>query len=62
MSQKLSLKIFKWITDVSKFDESFIKSYNKKSDKGLFLEVDVQYPKNLHSLQNDLPFFSEKKI
>ena len=62
MSQKLSLKIFKWITDVSKFDESFIKSYNKKSDTGLFLEVDVQYPKNLHSLQNDLPFFSEKKI
>ena len=30
--------------DISKFDESFIKSYDGKSDKGHFLEIDVQYP------------------
>ena len=34
---------------------SFIKSYNGESDKGYFLEVDVQYPENLHNLHNDLP-------
>ena len=34
---------------------SFIKSYHGESDKGYFLEVDVQYPENLHNLHNDLP-------
>ena len=28
------------VEDVSKFDESFIKSYNQESDKGCFLEDD----------------------
>ena len=33
MSQKLHVKNFKWVKDISKFDESFIKSYNEESDK-----------------------------
>ena len=45
MSQKLPLNNFKWIKDISKFHESFIKSCNEESDKGYFLEVDVQYLK-----------------
>ena len=44
MSQKMPVKNFKWVKDTSKFDKSFIKSYNEESDKGYFLEVDVQYP------------------
>ena len=36
--------------------KDFIKSYNDESDEGYFLEVDVQYLENLHSLHNDLPF------
>ena len=36
----------------------FLKTHNDESDKGYFLEVDVQYPKNLHNLHNDLPFFA----
>ena len=45
MSQKLPSNNFKWIKDISKFHESFIKSCNEESDKGYFLEVDVQYLK-----------------
>ena len=60
MSQKLPVNKFKWIEDTSQFDEDFIKSYNKESDKGYFLEVDVQYPEKLHKLHNDLAFLSER--
>ena len=43
MSQELSVDRFKRIEedDLSKFNEKFIKSYNKNSDKGYILEVDV---------------------
>ena len=36
------------------------KNYYDESDEEYFLEVDVKYPKNLHNLQNDLPFLTEK--
>ena len=49
------------VKDVSKFEESFIKSYSEEIDKGYFLEVDVQYPENLHNFHNDLPFLRERK-
>ena len=32
MSQKFPVKNFKWIKNIFKFDESFIKSYNDESD------------------------------
>ena len=46
--------------DLSKIDEDFIKNYDKDNDKGYILEVDVEYPKNLHDLHNDLPFLPER--
>ena len=39
-----------------KFDEDFIKNYDEDSNKRYILEVDVEYPKNLHG---DLPFLAE---
>ena len=62
ISQKLPLGNFEWIEkdDISKFDEKFIKNYDENSDKGYILEVDVEYPKNLHKLHNDLPFLPER--
>ena len=60
MSQKLLVNNFKWIEDISQFNEDFIKSYNEKSDEGYFLEVDVQYPDKLHEFHNDLPFLLER--
>ena len=60
MSQKISVNDFKWVEDISKFDEDFIKSYNYVSDEGYFFEVDVEDIKNLHDIHNDLPFLSER--
>ena len=33
---------------------------NKDSNKGYILQVDVEYPKNLHDLHSDFPFFPER--
>ena len=57
---KLSNNNFEWIEDTSQFDEDFIKKYNEKSDKGYFLEFDVQYLEKLHQLHNDLSFLPER--
>ena len=52
----------KWIEkdDLLKFTEEFIKNYDKNSDTGYFLKVDVEYPKSLHKLHSDLPFLPER--
>ena len=47
--------------DLLKFNESFVKNYDENCDKGYILEVDVEYPKNLHKLHSDLPFLPERK-
>ena len=61
MSQKLPVDGFKCIEDdnLSKFDEKVIKKYDENSDKGYILEADIDYPKDLHNLQSDLPFLPE---
>ena len=56
MSQKLPVNDFKWVKNVSKVDENFIKNYGEDGDIGYFLEVDIEYPRELHVLHNDLPF------
>ena len=61
MSEKLPVGSFMWVKDVSKIDEGFIKNYDNNSNIGFILEVDIEYPKKLHSLHSDLPFLPEKK-
>ena len=46
--------------DLSNFNEDFIKSYDENSGKGYILEIDPEYPKNLHKLHSDLPFLPER--
>ena len=41
--------------------EDFIKNYDENSDKGYFLEVNVEYPKNLFNLHCGLPFLPERE-
>ena len=60
MSQKLRLNGFKWVEELSQFKEDFIKKYDEDSNKGYFFEVDVEYPKNLFCLHNDLLFLPER--
>ena len=60
MIQKLPVEGFKWQKNISKFNEDFIKNYDEDSNKGYILELDLEYPKNLHDLYSDLPFLPEK--
>ena len=46
---------------LSKSNEDFIKKYNENSNTGYFLEADVEYPKKLFNLHEDLPFSPERK-
>ena len=61
MSQKLPVNSFKWVNDLSRFNEDFIKNYNENSDTGYILEVDVEYPKKLFGSRKDLPFLPERR-
>ena len=45
-----------------KFDKYFIKNYDEESYKGYILEVDVENPKNLRNVHDDLPFLEVKQI
>ena len=57
MSGYLSYGGFKWLKNVDGFD---VNSINEKSDTGYFLEVDLEYPDELHELHNDYPLAPEK--
>ena len=63
MSQKLPVNDFKWgkQEELLKFKEDFIKNYDENSNKGYFLEVDIDYPKELFNLHKNLPFLPESK-
>ena len=59
MSQHLPTGGFEWMSEerINKLD---LAKYDEKSDKGLILEVDLKYPKELHDLHNDYPLGPEK--
>ena len=56
MSQYLPTGGFKWLTE----EEVNLSKFNDNSEKGLILEVDLEYPKELHDLHNDYPLAAEK--
>ena len=56
-------KALKWKDPIKWKDpnEVQLSSYPEDSRKGLLLEVDLEYPKELHDLHNDYPLAPEKK-
>ena len=48
--------------NTSQFNEDFIKNYNKKSNEGYFLEVDVQYIEKLHEMSKILKLIYITKL
>ena len=56
MSQHLPTGGFKWLME----EEVNLSKYNDESEKGLILEVDLEYPEELHDLHNDYPLAPEK--
>ncbi|RLU24061.1 hypothetical protein DMN91_004270 [Ooceraea biroi] len=53
MCQPLPYAEFRWVDDTSKFDVNVIAP---DSPKGYILEVDLEYPQQLHDAHVDLPF------
>ncbi|XP_068709676.1 uncharacterized protein [Montipora foliosa] len=59
MSQYLPTGGFRWMTE-KQIDNIDLGKYKEDSKKGLILEVDLAYPKELHDLHNDYPLAPEK--
>ena len=59
MSQHLPTGGFRWMTERQTNNIDLAK-YKDNSKKGLILEVDLEYPKELHDLHNDYPLAGEK--
>ena len=59
MSQYLPTGGFKWMTQ-KQIDKIDLAKYKEDNKKGLILEVDSEYPKELHNLHNDYPVGPEK--
>ena len=58
MSEYLPHGGFKWLKNVDEFD---MMSTSEKSLIGYFLNVDLEYPDELHGLHNDYPLTPEKR-
>lgn len=59
MSQYLPTGNFKWLSQ-KKIDGLNLDKYEKESKKGLILEVDLEYPEQLHDLHNSYPLAPEQ--
>jgi hypothetical protein len=58
MSQPLPNGDFKWEEDL---DSIKIEDYQEDSQRGMVLEVDMEYPKRLHKIHNGYPLAPESK-
>ena len=58
MSQRLPTGNFKWLNP----EMVNLGNYTENSDKGIILEVDLEYPEELHQLHDDYPCAPEKMI
>ena len=61
MSKKLPIGGCMWAKNLNIYTADFIKNYDENSILGYLLEIDVEYPKDLHELHSYLPFLPEKK-
>ncbi|XP_068738185.1 uncharacterized protein [Montipora capricornis] len=59
MSQYLPTGGFRWLAK-NQIDKIDLAKYKEDSNKGSILEVDLEYPKELHDLHNDYPLAPEK--
>ena len=64
MSQKLSTNCFKWVKQKKNY-QNLMKTYNEDDEEDsnteYFLEVDIDYPKELFNFHKDLPFLPKRK-
>ena len=60
MCKKWPIAEFEWIHPED-YTEDTIKIYDYNNEYGAILEVDIEYPKTLWGLHNDLPFLPKRK-
>ena len=59
MSQYLPTGGFKWMSE-KQINKINLAQYNEDINKGLLIEVDLEYPKELHDNHNDYPVAAER--
>ena len=59
MSQYLPYANFKRVKDINKIEQQLMNTKGNSSI-GYILEVDLEYPQNLHDIHNDYPLTPEK--
>ena len=59
ISQYLPTGGFKWLTE-KQINNLNLAKYQEDNNKGLILEVDLEYPREFHCLHNDYPLVAEK--
>ena len=60
MSQYLPTGNFKWMSE-KKIKRIDLGKYKADSKKGLILEVDLEYPQELHDLHNEYPLLQKRQ-
>ena len=60
MSQRMPSGGFRWESDLSRFTADYIKKLDEDEMQGFVLEVDLEYPPNLHDDHNDYPLAVER--
>ncbi|XP_071054991.1 uncharacterized protein [Onthophagus taurus] len=58
MSQYMPVNEFVWL-DATQIGSFEFRNVSDTSDYGYILDVDIEYPRELHDLHNDLPFLAE---
>ena len=59
MSQYLPYATFKWVKNIDKIKQKLMQ-IKKDSSTGYILEIDLEYPQELHLILNDYPLAPEK--
>lgn len=62
MSQSLPFDDFKWVDDETLIETFNVHNVSDDANTGYILEVDLEYPTNLHELHSDLPYCIEQKV
>ena len=61
MCKKLPIGEFKW-DEPDKYTEEMIKNYDEDSSYCALLEVDINYPKELHKIHRNIPSLCDRKL
>ena len=60
MSQKLPVRDFQWSADPASWTTERVAALSDDGDQGAFLEVDLEYPAEIHERHNDYPLCPER--